>query len=514
MPKKLIDQFGEEKVRKAIEKMAKEKAKEDANLLVDNALQGNEVIPQALNPQQIPDPSSTIVPNVLSGPIKPEPEQKPNGSPFSASYRAWDAQGNDLAPVSEPLDTPETNWLNKLMFNKQDKGYLPSILKDNSMTQTEQPEQNLQMTQPGSQQTAKPVGRFATPDLQFGENQNTQMQALKAAQEQANQNLLLARLGEAGQTIGEAWKSPGSKVDTSFWQGLQKDANRPVEELDKRVQMEKFDPNSSASRAARELLKAQKIKFTGNPSLADLEKIMPGIDHLIRNRENAENRAFIAAENAKMRQASAKEKATTKDEQITVKRFDDLNKKLVSETGSSRSAFGKMANIIRSSEAIQNLIDMKGGDLNKMDNREIQELARSLDAILAQGQPTISGTAKLVPQTLWGDVKKIEEYLTNQRQGAGQASFLKNMVNTIDREKNLAADQVKKVQSKILSTYNDLEEKDPEKFDMLMKSHGLRPQGTQDQPTQSNKPKPGDIVNVKGKRYRVGSDGDSLEEIK
>lgn len=295
---------------------------------------------------------------------------------------------------------------------------------------------------------------------------------LRKAQEERNRLQGIAAGGQLAQdVVSTITRTP---LKSSLWETMAKQGEQKVADYESLVANEKNDPNSKYSKIYQKTLTDMGIKVPGNPSAADLEKIFPNIERLIQHREDAASREAMT----KLRYAELgqrrEEAATAKEDQQTTKRFDELGKRLTAETASSRSVFGKTANIVRSAEAIENLVDQYNGKLDQLDTRQIQELARSLDAILSQGQPTITGTAHLVPKSIRGDVSKIAEYITDMRMGAGQGDFVNTMIHTIKREKELAQDQVKKVQNKILGSYSDLEKKDPSKFNTMMQAYGLR----------------------------------------
>jgi hypothetical protein len=181
-----------------------------------------------------------------------------------------------------------------------------------------------------------------------------------------------------------------------------------------------------------------------------------------------------------MKQIAADQKAhdvklkqEEKQDQFDRKRLDNLGKLLTSETASSRSAFGRGANNIRSAEAIEALADQFKGRLDQMDERQITEVARSLDALLAQGQPTVSGTVHLIPKTAVGNTAKIVEYLRNIPTGQQQGAFISRMLETVAREKELAKEQVKRTQGKILGPYMETLKRRPDDARDILQPHGL-----------------------------------------
>jgi hypothetical protein len=89
---------------------------------------------------------------------------------------------------------------------------------------------------------------------------------------------------------------------------------------------------------------------------------------------------------------------------------------------------------------------------------------------LSQGQATVSGAAHLVPNHAAGDIAGLIEYISNQRQGANAGSFLKQMLKTVGREKELASKQVEGYKKELVPGFEHLEKKDPERFYRLLNS--------------------------------------------
>jgi hypothetical protein len=249
-------------------------------------------------------------------------------------------------------------------------------------------------------------------------------------------------------------------------------AGLPVEQLGQRVEMRKSDPSSEVSKFIRDYVKSNfGAQIADDVSAAELEKQFPVLAKVADTKLAMETKREVAEQNAHTRQEAAKEKKKEGDDKTTTKRFDDMGKKIAAELGSSRSAFGKGANIVRSAEAMEQLTEQMNP--NDLDNRQIKELARNLDAMLSSGASTISGTNGLVPSSWTGDEAKLEEYIRSIPKGAKQGEFVHRMMETVAREKGLAKQQIKNTQKKILGSYSDLKEKDSEKWDTIMNVHGL-----------------------------------------
>lgn len=222
---------------------------------------------------------------------------------------------------------------------------------------------------------------------------------------------------------------------------------------------EELDPDSPASKAARKLYENSFGEYTKN--IPDWDKV-PAYD--LKN-YMMEPMKIIQNLNARKAQLGAKE------DQNTTKRFDEAGKRIAAEIASSRSALGRNAAISNSAEKMEAMVG--GRDPNTLSTREIYEMAKTLDGMLAVGMPSVTGVGKLIPKTAAGDLASINEYVSNQVKGANAKAFVDNMMKTIGREKQVAQDQISRGKSEILGSYSDLPKKDPEKWATLMRQHNL-----------------------------------------
>lgn len=221
------------------------------------------------------------------------------------------------------------------------------------------------------------------------------------------------------------------------------------------------DPNSEISKTFRELAKQMNLKIGADTTAAQIKKAMPAIEMKFKIEE-------MKAQKAEKSSNSANEKDT--------KRLDHLNEKITSEIASGRSAFGVAA---RNKQAVENAGALFQGnqDLNTLDNRQAYEVAKVMDRVLSQGAPTIRGSDHFNIQTAKSWIAGKMEQVTNKRQEAGLGSFLNTMKDTLNREGQIADQQIKSAQGELIASYGDLAEKDStkEKMALILEKHGLSP---------------------------------------
>lgn len=342
------------------------------------------------------------------------------------------------------------------------------------------------------------------PDIRSIEN-------LKAAQDQAAKNRLYANLLGSADVIASsmAGLGAGRVVKPSAQEqakNLGEQADIGVKEYQQQLAQSKDDPNSPLSKQMREQFKKVfKYDIGANYSAADIEKVLPQMTSILNVQEQAATRREIAKQNAEIRKSKEQEAADYK----TDKRFSELGNKITAEIASSRGAFGKAANTKRAAESIEAFVGQ--GDPNNLDNRQISEIARSLDSMLSSGQATVSGMEHFIPKTALGSAAEIEEYIQGIPKGAKQGEFVRRMMETVEREKDLASKQIQRTGKVISEGYSDLKRKNPDRWNTLMKYHGIE-EGGEEPKVQMGTSFPKQVRNSKTNEIATVSSPEELKE--
>lgn len=367
--------------------------------------------------------------------------------------------------------------------------------------------------------------------------QDDYLELLKGEQKRRKDQDLLLNLLESGDRIGTAIAGGGHlQYEKGKFDGLRKSNERGVEDIKEQQKFKgdqmdqelkgynvqkakqqvmddkaKSDPNSDISKMNRASV-LDSLNRIGRKDLAS--QITPGMSakqiedifgqYNLQNMVTAHEAQQNRLEMAKMRAGEKAEGTKIKQDAADTKRLDQANKMITASVASSRGAFGKSANILRSAEAIETLV--KQQPPGQMDSRQIAEVARSLDAMLSQGSATIAGTQKLIPRSMSGDSAKIQEYIGNIPRGAGQAEFIKRMVETVVREKELARKQIKRESRKMLSSYADIAKKNPEAWNLMLQQHDL-PQDVFNLDNEET-----NTENIGGEHPQFNVDQDSLQK--
>lgn len=159
--------------------------------------------------------------------------------------------------------------------------------------------------------------------IDFGDGGINTVENLRAAQEAANNNTLIANMLSAGDAFGAAVSNTKPKAQESV-DRLLKQANTPIEQFKAASEQEKNDANSPISKGYREAMKRFGIEVKGNASAAALEKVAPWMEKVYAADQARKQRAFDAEQNRLLRASISAQRA---DERETVKDARKQDKK-------------------------------------------------------------------------------------------------------------------------------------------------------------------------------------------
>lgn len=297
---------------------------------------------------------------------------------------------------------------------------------------------------------------------------------------QRNKNLavLANQLGSAGDLIGGSLAKVGpNQTAQGLFANNIKNAENITNDYKDRKAMEEQDPNSAVSQNYRKFLEKYGVNAGPGVTAAQVKGVLlPAAEkeQLKQMQIDAqhENKLLqLASIKATKEQSQAMREQTRQDklDKDNVTRIDKAGKLITAEVASSRSPFGRAGNTYQSAEKIETLANSMNP--NDLDQRQITEIARNLDGMLSNGQPTVSGMNKLLPASARGSASKIAEYIMNLPKGAQQGEFVTRMMDTVRREKDLADTQMRRTQGKLLSSYADL--KDHPNMQSVLRQNGI-----------------------------------------
>jgi len=307
-----------------------------------------------------------------------------------------------------------------------------------------------------SQQPASVSADVSRSPTQEGFTENT-VENLKKAQAEAARLKNFEDLNNtatilAGAAAGERHRATPTNVDELVKIGEQKkkDADSIVKDFQARGEQEKNDPGSAASAQARSLARAMMkqaglgINIPDNVSAADLEKRFPQLQHMATSKQALDERRDLMSlkrEELATNKESARNDKLDKEFDSNVIKFNaNLDKP---ELSGARSAAGKNVLISQYADRINTLVkSAPKGDYNNLTNQQVYEIAKSLDAMLSLGAPTVAGTKEITPSSIQSILAGYSQKASNAPAGAQLGKFVENIKDTIDREKKLADKQI------------------------------------------------------------------------
>jgi len=312
----------------------------------------------------------------------------------------------------------------------------------------------------------------------------------------------------------------------------------------RQMQLEMMDPGSERSARARAVLQQANPTFAKQFSPEEFEKLsandIGGLGELGKTvlthtmeREKADREkdtqvaaakaaedARIAAENKRHDDSEAGEDRRTKW-RISAENQRERDRLAAAERGSKTQRLedqeakamqddldpnkGRGSNLalnqrrLDQADRLKALVTEGNGDVRNLDRRQMEELAIGLDSMLSGGGHGAESQVKaLVPSTAWGDGAKLKEWLSNDPQGTNQVAFVRRMLETVDRERSVAAYQIKSAQIKRLGAHSGLKERNPERYYAILNNYGISPDEE-----ASGKPAPTVVKEVKGASGRT-----------
>lgn len=432
-----------------------------------------------INPQESVSPGFENIINQYS---------ESQNQPASSDYSSQQSQ-----PIDEILNNASPTP-NQSQMSLQQMGQLA----DSSLPQARSVAQDTTITPPVSSTTSLPKARMtAKQPSQAPVSPAVQQSAatgsvqpptstepnIRDIEGQAHNTEFINRLGKASELLGTAIAGHGAKPTA---QGIfDSNIKAAEDEVQKELTLQKNDPTSEYSKKLQQIVKdkfgtdttglsAEQLKDTAlKPIVEAFEKkeARDLQDKLLK--EKLAERNFEATQGALNRKALQSEKTSNKKDETDTKRLDTLNTKLTGAIASSRSAFGQAARNAQSVQNAEALLNGENMDYDALDNRQIYELAKTLDGVLAKGNggSSVSGTEHLVPDNARSKLAKMLEFMSGERQSAGQGSFVQKYADTLSREKQIAVKQMSDTQGEVLGGMADL--KDHPRMQDILTAHNL-----------------------------------------
>lgn len=248
---------------------------------------------------------------------------------------------------------------------------------------------------------------------------------MDAAKGQRNDLQLLANLGMAGSTIGQAITPLAPKQDYSkFWDTLKAQAEQPVADLATKqtleqgalkgkilegqaaTEMSQSDPRSAVSDTLRQLIRKEAPGITVDDSMSysDMAKLEPSL-------------ARMATQQAS--QLAHKDAQTVKQDAAKDKAYINFNKDIQSFRGNA-GAQQASRDVLTAGKAV-GLIDLPG----MKTTQDLRVIADEIAKLATGGVPGEKGTEALLPHTALSKFAELKNFVLSQPTDAQADEYLK-----------------------------------------------------------------------------------------
>lgn len=338
------------------------------------------------------------------------------------------------------------------------------------------------VSQPATQTQNNPV--FQAIAGKYGFGQGLDDKSLQDAQVLGNQQRLVSGLGQGLDTIARSISHAKESPEANqFYQNQMAGSDNPVKNI---IQARQGQIQSQQFAKAQENLdptsvKAAILRKLYAPEMTKLGMSGTNLDGL--GAEDINDLAKGPLEfGAKQKQAEESAKAARdfrealygdKQNQLYTKQAQSLGDAL--DPDKSRAGnFGQQQNIVYASNKLKALAQQFPD--GNMPPAQVAELAQATANMLGGGSNGAESTiARYVPNTVDRTAAGIAQWITNAPQGAGQQAFVKQMLETGQREGALAQSNVNKIKFSRVAGFGELQKKDPATFNQVLLSHDVDP---------------------------------------
>lgn len=166
------------------------------------------------------------------------------------------------------------------------------------------------------------------------------------------------------------------------------------------------------------------------------------------------------------------------ERELKLSKLAENLKKDLDPDASRTGNFGKISNTLIQSQKLKKLAQDSGGNIANLDSRQQEELAIGLATMLSQGSVAGESRVKsLVPSTAIGNTQKLKEWLFNEPMGTNQQAFVQRVMGTIDRESDLANEQLNTIRTKRLGAHQALKKYAPDTYGRILEDYGVKEGG-------------------------------------
>lgn len=308
-----------------------------------------------------------------------------------------------------------------------------------------------------------------------------QMNAYNQQLQQINEGQAFANLGDviAGQKVGSTapmFQAQREQAKQQTIGNYDLEQQRKLQDIALKKATEESDPSSQRSQTFRKVIEQNYpnlVKSYGeewkNVSAGEKENIWD----VVKTKATLDEKLEQQRLRNDILRSNQSDRLALKQSDADIKEGQKLDKHLSLGWAGRAGQAGQIQNKINSAEAAEALIQQGANQKNGLDSRQIEELAQSTSKLLGSGTNASARVEALIPHTLTGRIQSIQEFLTNEPQGAKQQEFIKRLAETVQREKELAIEQQRKYQIEGLPQFSALKARNPQLYNSILQSKGI-----------------------------------------
>jgi len=365
-------------------------------------------------------------------------------------------------------------------------------------------EENIE--QQTEQSEVKEPSRIESLLNQYRELASEQSTGLKAAQEQANKDRMLAGVLKGVNIFGSGATGVGSggvvgpaKVNNEVLDSIEKYADTPIDQYAQQVEDQKNDPSSKYSQMMREYLlprlemsmgrklEPQELENLTNTPGSISEKMLKFVAEENEQKEKARQTQLLQEIKSSEKQQQNKEKAEAANEKvergIAARSLVQAGKQIQNSGGPSgtqlRNRLYQAGNIFTtlgidpdaSTEQIQNT---PISQLDKAKKLQIMESAVELNKLLTgSGTPAARTLEKLILQSGRSKAADIIDWLTNEQSERDQGEYLKDIIKIASNARDNAKKELTTLNQKLLPSLALAKKHYPKEYSDFIKTNNL-----------------------------------------
>lgn len=303
---------------------------------------------------------------------------------------------------------------------------------------------------------------------------NNTVENLKAAQEEARQaNATQMMLeGIAKMTGGALGLGSNSvpKVDKDAFKGIGEAGDQKVKDFVAQTEKEKDDAGSAYSNQMRDIARTELAQAGFDPkiindkmSASQIAALNPTFASMMKHKDDMDLKRELAKQHSeelkfkyKVLDANKQEKQQIHEEEAADKEMLHFGDQIAKADNSRMSNIGKAKSIVNQADRLFQLTGHDESKFDKLSEGQIYELIGGMDSLI-NTQSTVSGREHLAKtfESLKSKLMGFARYGSNAPVGRQAGDFVKQLYETIKRERGVGEEQLKGYYNSLKSNLSD-----------------------------------------------------------